>query len=315
MPYEARVGVNTGEILVRLNVAPGSGEGFLTGDAVNTAARIETAARPGEVAVGAMTHRLTERAITYEPMPVVKAKGKSEAVPIWRAVGALARTGMRTVGASDTPFLGRTAELTTLLDALHAASAGRRGRGCLVVGEPGIGKSRLVLEFARALDDAPDLITWRQGRCLAYGEGAGLAALSEMVKACAGILDSDDVSTIERKVEAVLSGDEQRAWVRERLRPLLGLEATQAAPEENYAAWRRFLAHVPGPDPAVFVFEDLHWADEMLLGFIDDLFDKPLDAPVLVVGHRSPGAAVTAAGDPRAGRGACQHSVVTAESP
>ena len=287
-PLQVRVGVNTGEALVRLDVTPGSGEGFLTGDAVNTAARLQAAAPPGGVAVGAATHSLSASVIVYEQLPPVVAKGKAEPVAAWVAQQPVARTGLRTSALTTTPFLGREDELASLQNALRDASRAGEGRVVLVVGEPGIGKSRLVLEFARSLDEHPEMVTWRQGRCLPYGEGVTFWALGEIVKQHAGILDSDDVATVESKLDAVLPEGEEGRWLRQRLRPLLALEASQAAREESFAAWTRLLELVAAKRPAVLVVEDLHWAGEGMLAFVEHLLARDLEAPLLIVATTRP---------------------------
>ncbi|MEE4274493.1 MAG: adenylate/guanylate cyclase domain-containing protein, partial [Thermoleophilia bacterium] len=285
---DVRVGVNTGEALVRLDVGPSSGRGFLAGDAVNVAARLQAAAPPNGVAVGALTRELTERVIEYEDLPPVAAKGKAEPVATWLAKQALARTGLRTDGTTATPFLGREDELAVLHDALRQATRLNESRVVLLVGEPGIGKSRLVLEFARALDASPELVNWRQGRCLPYGEGVTFWALGEILKGQAGILDFDDVATVEAKLEAVLPEGEDGPWLRQRLRPLLGLEAPQAAREENFAAWKRFLELIASARPTVVVLEDLHWAGEAMLSFVEHLLSRDLEVPLLIVATTRP---------------------------
>ena len=285
---QVRAGVNTGEALVRIQVTPGSGERFLTGDAVNTAARLQAAAPPGGVAVGELAHTLVGDAVIFSELEPLALKGKSEPVRAWLATGVRSRTGLRTSGRPDTPFFGREAELTALQEALRDAVETGTSRFCLLVAEPGIGKSRLVLEFARALDAKPDIVTWRQGRCLPYGDGVTFWALSEIVKAQAGILDSDEVTTVEAKLEAVLPDDDDVAWLRQRLRPLLGLEASQASRGESFAAWRRFLESIAAGGPAVLVLEDLHWAGEAMLAFVEDLLSPELDAPLLIVGTARP---------------------------
>ena len=287
-PLEARAGVNTGEALVRLDVDPASGRGFLTGDAVNVAARLEAAAPPGGVAVGSLAHELTEGVIGYEQLPPVAAKGKSEPVEAWLAVAAVARTGLRTGMLTSTPFLGRESELEALHRALQEASREDQVQFVLVVGEPGIGKSRLVLEFARSLDESPEMITWRQGRCLPYGEGVTFAALADIVKEHAGILDSDDVGIAGSKLEAILPDGEDRVWLRRRLRALFGQEPTQASLEENFAAWRRFLEFIAGSGPMVLVIEDLHWASEAMLAFVEHLLSGDLGVPLLIVATTRP---------------------------
>ncbi|HEY5169077.1 MAG TPA: AAA family ATPase [Thermoleophilia bacterium] len=184
--------------------------------------------------------------------------------------------------------MGREEELAQLLDAFDEAAVSHQAQFVLLVGEPGIGKSRLVLELARTLDQRPGLVIWRQGRCPGYGEAVTFWALGEIVKTHGGILDSDERQAVEDKLKAVLPTGDEEAWLRQRLRPLLGLEAPQASREEAFAAWRRFLEIVATPGPAVIVLEDMHWADDALLDFTEYLGTEGMDAPVLVLAPARP---------------------------
>ena len=284
---EVRVGVNTGEALVRLDVDPGSGEGFLTGDAVNVAARLQSAAPAMSVAVGESTHAATEKVFAFDVCHPVTLKGKSRRLRAWIATATLARTGseLRTFSSS---FVGREEELTSLGELLEEAAEERRPRSALLVGEPGIGKSRLLAEFARRLDDRPELVTWRQGRCLPFGSNVTFWALSEIVRGAAGILESDGVARAEARLETVLPEGLDRDRLRSRLRPLVGLEADEASREENFAAWRQFLEGLAASAPTVLVVEDLHWADEAMLAFMDYLTGSEASAPLLVLASARP---------------------------
>jgi class 3 adenylate cyclase len=282
-PLQARCGVNTGEVLARLDVDPASGSGFLSGDAVNTAARLQAAAPPEGVAAGELTYELTRRAIVYDELPRIAAKGKAEPVRAWRAVRAVSRTGLRTAGESAARMVGRDEELRLLLDEFDAAAGSRRSRGVLLVGEPGAGKSRLVLELAAALEARPDLVTWRVGRCLPYGDGVSLAALAELVKAQAGVSDSDDAATAEAKLAALGTAMTCDPWVVQRLRPLLGLPAPEASQEESFAAWTVFLTSLAGDHAAVVVVEDLHWADPVTLDLLEHVVSEERAVPLLLV--------------------------------
>ena len=279
---EVRVGVNTGEALVRLDVDPGSGEGFLTGDAVNVAARLQSAAPPMAVAVGEATHTATEKVFSFDACHAVTLKGKSQPLRAWIATAPLARTGseLRTFSSA---FVGREEELASLEELLDEVAKERSPRFALIVGEPGIGKSRLLAELARRLDDQPTLVTWRQGRCLPFGSNVTFWALSEIVRAAAGILESDGVARSEARLETVLPEGEDRDRMRARLRPLLGLEAQEASREENFSAWREFLESLAASGPAVIVVEDLHWADEAMLAFMDYLAQSSAGVPLLVL--------------------------------
>ena len=287
-PLQARVGINTGEALVRLDVDPLSGRGFLTGDAVNVAARLEAAASPMGVVVGDLTHDLTARVIEYEPLPPVAAKGKAEPVGAWRAVEPLTRTGIDRDRERLSTFVGREAELAYLEALFDKAASSVTPQAVVVVGEPGIGKSRLVRELFGYVDHLDRMVTWRVGRCLSYGEGVTFGPVAEIVKAHAGIRDSDDVPTVEAKLRAVLPDGEDREWFYQRLRALVGLEAPQAAREENFAAWLGFLENVAASEPTVLVFEDLHWADDSLLAFLEHLAMYLAAVPLLIVATARP---------------------------
>jgi class 3 adenylate cyclase/tetratricopeptide (TPR) repeat protein len=287
---QVHIGVNTGETYLHTDVEPSSGASFLTGDAVNTAARLEAASPANGIVVGELTHELTKHSVTFEELAPLAVKGKREPVRAWlvrEASDTRSRTGLRTTSSADTPFLGRESELSALLTQYETANRDRLPRFVLLAGEAGIGKSRLVLEFARRLDAHPELITWRQGRCLTFGDESGFAALSDIVEAHAAILDSDDTETVEAKLEAVLPEGDDRVWLRQRLRPLLGLESDPATQEESFAAWRRFLAHVASSTPTVLVFEDVHWAGEAMFTFLEQLTDG-LAGAVLVLATARP---------------------------
>jgi class 3 adenylate cyclase/tetratricopeptide (TPR) repeat protein len=287
-PLEARCGVNTGEALVRLDVDPISGRGFLTGDAVNTAARLETAAPPMGVVVGQLSHDLTIRAIVYEELPPVAAKGKAEPVAAWLATGRLARRGLELRSADLTPLVGREVELAYLSAIFDKTLLQAAPQFVLIVGEPGIGKSRLVRELSSLVDSSPQMIVWRQGYCPPFGEDVTYGALVEIVKGHFGIRDDDPVEVVDTKLRALLPEASDRGWLAQRVRALLGLEATEASRQENFAAWMRFFEHLANAEPSVLVFEDLHWADDALLAFIEHLTVHLAAVPLLMVGTARP---------------------------
>ena len=296
LDLHVRIGVNTGEALVSLDAAAREGEGLATGDVVNTAARIQAGAAVDGILVGEATHRATERAVEYRAVEPLAAKGKAEPVAVWEAVEARARFGVDITRRVDTPLVGREPELALLSDALDRARLQDEPQLITLVGEPGIGKSRLVHELYEHVESFPDLVTWRQGRNLPYGEGVSYWALSEIVKAEAGILetdrDADAAEKLDRTVEELLRDDDERAWVARHLRPLIGLTqdagAAAEASEEGAAAWRRFLESLAERRPTVLVLEDLHWADDGLLDLVDSLIDRARDVPLLVLGTARP---------------------------
>jgi class 3 adenylate cyclase/tetratricopeptide (TPR) repeat protein len=285
---QARIGINTGEALARLDIDPSSGRGFLTGDAVNTAARLQAAAPPDGVSVGALTHELTTRTIEYEELPPVTAKGKAERVAAWLAKAALARRGIDALTVDLTPLQGRDVELSYLSAIFDKAVGQSLPQFALIVGESGIGKSRLVHELLNIVDARPQMTTWRQGYCPPFGEDITYWALAEVVKGHAGIRDTDDVVGIEAKLDAVLPSGPDREWFRQRLRALVGLVAPDASREENFTAWMRFFEDVAAGEPTVLVFEDLHWADDALLAFIEYMTTHAAYVPLLIVGTARP---------------------------
>jgi class 3 adenylate cyclase/tetratricopeptide (TPR) repeat protein len=293
---ELRIGVTTGEALVRLDAQPGSGEGMASGDVVNTAARLQTAAPVNGILVSETTHRATRDAVDYEEAPPVEAKGKSEPIAVWSATSARSRFGVDVTHHARAELVGRERELAILRDAFERALHERVPQLVTLVGVPGIGKSRLVYELSRIVDADPELITWRQGRCLAYGDGVAFWALAEMVKAQAGIderdPEADAVAKLRGAVDAALSEDGDARWVESHLRPLIGVETESGLGGdrrgEAFAAWRRLLEGLADQRPLVLVFEDLHWADEGLLDFVDELIDWLRDVPLLVVASARP---------------------------
>jgi class 3 adenylate cyclase/tetratricopeptide (TPR) repeat protein len=287
-----RIAVTTGEALVRIGARPDKGEGIAAGDVVNTAARLQAAAPVDGILADEATWRASQHLIEYRAAEPVQAKGKAEPVPAWEAVSRIARFGVDIAFRGGAPLVGRQEELAALRDAMARAMRGRGPQLVTLVGAPGLGKSRLVWELYEAVHTDPDLlVAWRQGRSLPYGEGVAFWALGEMTKAQAGILESDDAKVAETKlraaVETVVQDETEARWVEGHLRPLTGLGgAGEAGPEarnEAFAAWRRFFEAIAEGYPLVLVFEDLHWADDGLLDFIDYLTDWAGDVPLVLV--------------------------------
>ena len=283
-----RIGVNTGEAVVALGVRPEQGEGMVSGDVVNTAARLESGAPANGIAVGEDTYRATKDIFEFEPLEPIRAKGKADPVEAWRAVAARARFGTDITRHHDTNLVGREAERTLLESLLDRSIRDASCQLVTITGEPGVGKSRMVYELLEVVEDRSELVTWRQGRCLPYGEGITFWALGEIVKAEAGILESDSRDEVgvklERALEAHAFDPAEREWFKARLAPLVGGETTAAAErEESFTAWRRFLEGIASSGPAVFVFEDLHWADDAMLEFLEHVADWSEGVPILLV--------------------------------
>ncbi len=288
---EVRIAVATGEALVALDARPESGEGMVAGDVVNTAARLQSAAPVNGVLVGETTWRATSTAIDYAEREPVTAKGKAQPVPVWEATAARARFGVDPGQRGGAALVGRDEELGLLVDALARARRERSPQLVTLVGVPGIGKSRLVYELFRHIEQGDELTYWRQGRALPYGEGVTLWALSEIVKAHAGILETDGMAEAEAKLDRslveIFDEGSDRDWVARHLRPLVGLgsgaELRGDRRTEAFAAWRRFFEALAEHRALVLVIEDLHWADDALLDFVDHLVDWASGVPILVV--------------------------------
>jgi class 3 adenylate cyclase/tetratricopeptide (TPR) repeat protein len=272
---ELRIGITTGEALVNLDARPDTGETMATGDIVNTAARLQAAAPVNGIRVSEKTYEATRQAVEYRAADPVEAKGKARPVPVWEALSAAPLQER----AHTTPLVGRERELAQLYEALDRSREERTPQLVTIVGPPGIGKSRLVYELAQADTE----LTWRKGRCLPYGDGVPFWALGEIVKAHAGILESDPPETADQKLHACV----QDAWIESHLRPLVGAgegrETLGDRRAEAFSAWRRFLTTLAEDQPLALVLEDIHWADEGLLDFLTQLVEWAQEAPLLVL--------------------------------
>jgi hypothetical protein len=271
--------------VVALKARPEQGEGLVTGDVVNTASRLQGVAPVNAVAVSEATFRATERIIDFEPLEPVTVKGKTEPLPIYRPLRPRARFGSDVMRTHATPLVGRELEKPLLTGTFERAAQQQSCQLVTLVGEPGVGKSRLCAELLGYVEERRGLVRWRQGRCLPYGEGIAFWALGEIVKAEAGILESDSPQAALAKLKAAIpntAGDPH--WLLQRLAPLVGAESgAPAEREELFTAWRRFLEGLAAARPTVLVFEDLQWADDALLAFLEYVAEWSRDVPLLVV--------------------------------
>jgi len=291
---QVRIAVNTGEALVALGARPDQGEAMASGDVVNTTSRLQSAAPVNGILVGETTWRATRQAIAYADREPVQAKGKAEPVAVWEALEARARLGVDVTQASHAALVGRDEELGVLRDALSRAQREPSVQLVTLVGVPGIGKSRLVYELMKDIRGSPALVTWRQGRSLPYGEGVSFWALGEMLKAQAGVLEADPPAVVASKLDEsvdALVDPAEAGWVKRHLGVLAGSNDSaevSADRDEAYAAWRRYLEALAEQRPTVLVFEDLHWADDGLLDFVDHVIEWATDVPLLVLATARP---------------------------
>ena len=287
----ARCGVATGEAAVTLGAV---NQGMVAGDLVNTASRLQSVAPPGTVLVAEATRDAAGRAIAFEPVGPQLLKGKAATVPAWRAVRVVAdRGGSGRGDALEAPFVGREDELRLLKEQFHATGRERRARLVSIVGQAGIGKSRLAWELEKYLDGVVELVRWHRGRSPAYGEGVTFWALGEMVRRRAGLAEGDSEATTRAAITAMLAQHvpdaDERRWIEPRLLALLGLaEAPAGGREELFAAWRTFFERLAADGTVVLVFEDLQWADDGLLDFIEHLLDWSRNQPIFVVSLARP---------------------------
>ncbi|HEX5939493.1 MAG TPA: adenylate/guanylate cyclase domain-containing protein, partial [Dehalococcoidia bacterium] len=286
-----RAGVLTGEAAVTIGAEQ---QGMVVGDMVNTASRIQSVAPPGTVLVGETTFRATHDAIAFEEAGEQVLKGKKLPVPVWRALRVVGKVGG--AGRSErleAPFIGRAEELRALKEAYHATVREGKARLVSVIGQAGLGKSRLAWEFSKYTDGLAETMRWHEGRSPAYGEGVAFWALGEMVRQRAGIAESDDPATSRAKLSATLveylADDDERRWIEPSLVGLLGLGETPSVDrQELYAAWRTLFERMAEATPVVLVFQDLHWADDGLLDFIANLLASAASLPILIVTFSRP---------------------------
>jgi class 3 adenylate cyclase/tetratricopeptide (TPR) repeat protein len=268
-----RTGVNTGEVVT--DEAAGN-QRLATGDAVNVAARLEQAAPAMETLLGALTHALVRDAVEVEAVEPLELKGKSERVPAYRLLGLASRER-----AAATPLIGRADELGALRAAAAAAGADGSGRLVTVVGEAGVGKSRLLREFTDGLEGSATVI---RGRCLPYGEGITFWPIAEAVRAAAGITDADPIAAAREKVLRLAGGD---AEVAERVESAIGLVPAVFAVEETFLGVRRLFEILAADGSLVVVLDDVHWAEPTLLELVADVVER-VDRPCLVVATARP---------------------------
>src|SRR5580658_3248015 len=286
----ARVGVVTGEVAVSLGAV---GEGMVAGDAVNTAARVQSVAAPGQVLVDAATHRLAAGAVGFAEAGSHQLKGKTEPQELWRATRLLSWVGAsQRMDGLEAPLTGRDAELRTIKELFHAAAERRVPRLVLVSGPAGVGKSRLGWEFEKYADGVAQEVWWHRGRCVSYGEGVAFWALAAIVRQRLGIAEEDLAEAAAAKLQDGLDrfvpDPAERTYAGVRLSRLLGVafaadSGATLSREELFAGWRLFFERLAAVQPLVVLVEDAQYADAGLLDFLDYLIDWGRDLPVYVL--------------------------------
>jgi class 3 adenylate cyclase/tetratricopeptide (TPR) repeat protein len=272
-----RTGLNTGEVITG---DPETGGTFVTGDAVNVAARLEEAAEEEEILLSEATYRLVRDLVPAEPVAPLTMKGKVHPVAAWRLLEIAPDTSPRTLLRLDSPFAGRGAELAELRGASERAIDPGSCEIVTVLGTAGVGKSRLVAEFVSSLTDDVRVV---RGRCLPYGEGITFAPIVGVIRECAGISETDSPEQAKRNLAALLHAAPDSALIQQRLTGLLGISDVTPGIEEIFWGVRKLLEELAGRQPLVVVFEDIHWGEPTFLDLLEYLVDWLQGVPALLV--------------------------------
>ena len=270
-----RIGIDTGEVLA----VEGGGDLDIAGEAVNAAARLQTAAQPGEVLVGERTARSC-RASELEPHEPVAAKGFPAPLAAWRAVGIASKARL-----AVTPFLGRAVELDLLRLAYRRAITRRAPELVTLTGDAGLGKTRLAYELFAELRDLPEPPRILLGHNPAYGRGIAFWALGEVLRDAAGVGADSSVGTVRAALEERLSslGATDAGDLAGALSVPLGGDGSDGGEDSLKRAWRRLVALLAEDRPLVIGFDDIQWADDGLLDMIEEVTLGLVDAPLLIV--------------------------------
>ena len=276
-----RVGIVTGEVAVTVGAAQ---QGMVAGDAVNSAARVQTAALPGQVWVDETTRLLTSSAVTYADVGSHAMKGKADPMPLWSVRAVVAGMGgSQRADGLEAPHVGRDRELRLVKELFHGVEETHRPALLVVSGDAGVGKSRLGWEFFKYVDGLTRSAWWHQGRCLSYGEGVAFYALAEAIR---GRLQNvptaqeqtppeaeDQTALLENGLARFVPDPEEREWLQPRLGALLGINAVGSYKREDlFSAWTRFLHCLSDDgDPVVLLIDDAQHADDGLLDFVEHL--------------------------------------------
>ncbi len=273
---EWRAGINTGPVVAG-DVA--AGQRIVTGDAVNVAARLEAAAAPGEILLGAETYALVRNAVSTEAVEPLTLKGKTEPVPAWRLTGVSESAG-RQSRPSDAALVGRRRPLRNLADAFSEAVEERICHLFTIVGAAGVGKSRVVEEFIASLGDQAQVAS---GRCLAYGQGITYWPVAEAIRDAVGLADGDGPETVVARLREVLGSGPEAERAGAIVGGLLGIEDSPTAPDEIFSAIRKTFEAVARRKPLILVLDDIHWGEPTFLDLIEHMADWTRDAPILLI--------------------------------
>jgi class 3 adenylate cyclase len=276
-----RTGVNTGAVVAGSARAGGS---FATGDAVNTAARLEQAAAPGEILLGTTTYALVRDAVRTEPVEPVVARGKAEPVPAYRLISVLdADRGRRP--RDDLVLVGRERETRALREALRQTISTGRSHAVTVVGPAGIGKSRLVKEFLAGIGDSAAVA---RGRCLSYGQGITYWPLAQALREALRLSGTESEEVTRHALERAMGTAADREEVVELLMALVGRSGSPGGNEQTSWSVRRLLEEITSLRPLVLSVDDVHWAEPTLLELLGSVRKEIAHLPLLLLCQARP---------------------------
>jgi class 3 adenylate cyclase/tetratricopeptide (TPR) repeat protein len=270
---ENRTGVNTGEVVTGEG---GDSQRLATGDTVNVAARLEQTAPAGEILIGESTYRLVRDAVEVVPVEALELKGKPEPVPAYRLLSVI--EGARSTTSRDLPLVGRTREIAALHAEFRRSVAGPEGRLVTLLGEAGVGKTRLIEEFVRSIADEAAVL---RGRCLSYGDGITFYPLAEVLRQAAGIVPEDSEEDARIKLKSCFG--EELADATSRIESSMGLSPGSYGKDELFWGVRAALEELARRRPLVVIFDDIHWAEPTFLDLIEDILDVALGVPLLLL--------------------------------
>jgi class 3 adenylate cyclase len=297
--FAMRVGINSGHVVVGEVGSDLKYEFTAMGDAVNLAARMQSAAQPMTVLISEHTHRFIAPVFNCRDLGLIEVKGKSEPVHVYEVQGPKAEPGRLRgleLAGLESPMVGRANELSTLSQLSSAVQSGL-GRAAVIIGEPGLGKSRLIAEWKAGLDSTAAQLNWAEGHCLSYGQGLAYHLLLDLLRSLIDVPATADEtetrSALQALIEKIGQTDQFALEVYPYLGHLLSLQLEGAALEQvkqldpqalqsQYlsALWQ-LLKAIAAWQPLVLILDDIHWADPSSVELLIKLLPLTSEAPIL----------------------------------
>jgi class 3 adenylate cyclase/tetratricopeptide (TPR) repeat protein len=273
---QIRTGINSGEVIAGDD---SRGEGFVTGDAVNVAKRLEESAPPGEILIGGETYLLVRDAVRAQALDPLRVAGKPDRIAAYQLLAVLPGA-LPHARRFDSPMVGRERELALLESAFERTTRERSCHLFTVYGSAGVGKSRLLGEALTVIGPNAKVL---RGACLPYGEGITFWPVVEILKQATGISEDDPEDKARRKISSLLEDVETAGVVVERLAEVVGLAGIAGTAEEGFWAVRKLFESLAQKQPLIVVFDDMNWAEPTLLDLVEHVAEWSRDAPILLV--------------------------------